>query len=161
MGEKVWRMVRNAGLCLCICLVGTSAYGEERLSEVMTVVFQGYGGDTEFIGPMNGAMEQIVATHLRSWVACDADGYIQTVGGFIYERLGGQTSTSAMREGLEVRYPGNPVASVRVSRIDAMGDKRGEAVYEATHRDGTAVSRVLHLELLSQGWRVVRVSKLR
>ena len=145
-------MVSSTGLA-------NEAGGE--LSAPMKTVFQGYGGDTVYEGPRNGAVESLVGAHLRSWVACEPKGYIQTVGGFIYDRLGGQTSAQAMRDGLESRYPGNPIARVVLLRVDGMGKGKAEALYEAHHKDGTSVQRVLHIEMTQKGWRVVRVSKVR
>ena len=85
---------------------------------------------------------------------------MRTVGAFIYDRLGGQTTASAMREGLETRYPGNPVTKIALLRVDRMGKRGAEALYEATHADGTSVQRVLHLSMEAQGWRIVRVSRV-
>ena len=152
---------------ICACLLGilwtSVSFAEKRqdLSTSMKSTFQGYGGDTVYEGPRNGVIESIVGAHLRSWVACEPESYIQTVGGFIYERLGGQTTAQAMRDGLESRYPGNPITRIVLLRVDGMGKGKAEALYEAHHKDGISVQRVLHLEVTAKGWRVVRVSKVR
>ena len=140
---------------------GMAQERERNLSASLKTTFQGYGGNTVYEGPRNGAIESIVGAHLRSWVACEPESYIQTVGGFIYDRLGGQTSAQAMRDGLESRYPGNPIVRIVLLRVDGMGKGKAEALYEAHHKDGFSVQRVLHLEQTPKGWRVVRVSKVR
>ena len=146
-------------LCIALGLPATGLAAD--LNAPLSSTFQGYGGDVEYVGPRNGAIEVVVATHLRSWIACAPKEYMRTVGGFIYERLGGQTTATAMREGLETRYPGNPVTKIALLRVDRMGKGTAEALYEATHKDGTSVQRVLHLAQETQGWRIVRVSRVR
>ena len=162
------RNINAVRAAICVCFVGllwgTAAWAQSNdrdLSASLKTTFQGYGGDTVYEGPRNGAIESLVGAHLRSWVACEPEGYMQTVGGFIYERLGGQTTTQAMRDGLESRYPGNPIARIVLLRLDSMGKGKAEALYEAHHKDGISVQRVLHLEQTPKGWRVVRVSKVR
>ena len=123
--------------------------------------FDGYAGSVSLIAPMNGAVELLVATHLRAWVGCDAEAYIPTVGGFIYEKLGGATSSEDMRSGLETRYPGNPIVRIVVTRIHSSGENAWEVTYVAEHKDGLAVGRVLHVGVGPRGLRVHRVTRLR
>ena len=123
--------------------------------------FDGYGGTTTLVAPMNGAVELLVSTHLRAWVACNAEAYMPTVGGFIYEKLGGSTSAEDMRAGLETRYPGNPIVRVVVTRIHSVRENSWEVTYVAEHGDGLRVGRVLHLGVGPRGLTVQRVSRLR
>jgi hypothetical protein len=152
-------------MSLALCLLAFQAEAKEpaksRLAGVQTTTFDGYAGPIELVAPFNSDLEHLVTVHLRAWLSCDPDAYIRTVGGFIFDRLGGQTSTSAMRDGLEVRYPNNAVVGIEVTNVSRLTPKTSEVSYVAKHADGLSVSRVLHLELGADGWRVVKVSKLR
>ena len=142
-------------------LAGVSGVGLAKgAAEKMDLPFQSPWGEVTLKAPMNGPVELMAATHLRSWVSCQPDLYITTVGGFIYDRLGGSTSRDSMMNGLNTRYPDNPIVEVEVLRVDPMGAAKSEVLYEARHKDGTAVQRVLHLEQLPTGWRVVRVTRV-
>jgi len=123
--------------------------------------FDGYGGTVDLVAPMNGAVELLVATHLRAWVACNSEAYIPTVGGFIYEKLGGTTSSKDMQDGLETRYPGNPIVRIVVTRIHSSGENAWEVTYVAEHKDGFSVGRVLHVGIGARGLTVHRVTRLR
>ena len=147
-------------LSVCMVLVVTKASQAKGVEGVQELPFQTPWGEVTLKAPMNGSVELLAATHLRGWLSCQPELYITTVGGFIYDRLGGSTSRDSMRNGLDTRYPGNPVVEVEVLRVDPMGTMKAEVLYEARHKDGLSVQRVLHLEKLSQGWRVVRVTKV-
>jgi hypothetical protein len=132
--------------------------GESRL---WTTIFDGYAGPVELIAPMNGALELLVATHLRAWVACNPEAYIPTVGGYIYERLGGTTTAEDMRAGLEVRYPGNPIVHLKVTPARMLTSDSAEVDYLTRHKDGLELTRTLILSVGPKGWSVHRVRRSR
>ena len=155
-----WVKVGVLILSVFAVLAVTKTSQAKGVEGVQELPFQTPWGEITLKAPMNGSVELLAATHLRGWLSCQPELYITTVGGFIYDRLGGSTSRDSMRNGLDTRYPGNPVVEVEVLRVDPMGAAKAEVLYEARHKDGFSVQRVLHLEKLSQGWRVVRVTRV-
>jgi len=167
VGEN--RDMRKSFLFVLILAMGSHAAvlaqskgdGQKEESRVWTTTFDGYAGTVELVAPMNGALELLVATHLRSWVSCNADGYILTVGGYIYERLGGATTAEDMRSGLEVRYPGNPIVHLKVTSIRMVTSESAEVDYLTRHQDGLELVRTLMLQVGPKGWTVNRVRRQR
>ena len=130
-------------------------------SRTWATTFDGYAGPVELVAPMNGALELTVATHLRAWVSCNPEAYIPTVGGYIYERLGGTTTAEDMRSGLEVRFPGNPIVHLKVTATRMLTSDSAEVDYLTRHQDGLELVRTLILKVGPKGWSVHRVRRSR